>query len=185
MRGGHSAVERREEQRSRHRREDDDRDDGEHDGRAHVGRAQPEDRPEEDAHAGRPVRAAPVCREDGEEEHAQSERPREERSDDDVVGSRPVAEGAHDDAAEDGGEEEPRPQVDAERCGRERSRERDVAQCVACEHLRAQHDEPADEPAGDSDDAPGDERVAHELLREHQRRTTRASTYTANDSDVM
>ena len=87
-------------------------------------------------------------------------------------------------AAEDGREEEPCTDVDSERGRAECARERDVAERVAGEHLRAQHDEPADEAAGDRDEAAGDERVAHELVREHQA-STRASTYAANASDVM
>ena len=146
-------------------------------------RAQSEDRAEEDADARRPVPGARVRREDREEEDAEAERPGEERADDDVVGAGAVAERAHRDAAADGGDEEAGADVDAERGGGERPGERDVAERVAREDLRAQHDEAADEPACEPDEAAGDERVAHELLREHQARI-RATRYAANESDV-
>ena len=43
---------------------------------------------------------------------------------------------------------------------------------------RAQHDEVADQPAGERDEGAGEQRVAHELVREHQAcyaRTRRAA----------
>ena len=74
-------------------------------------------------------------------------------------------------------QEEARLQVDAEGGGGERAGEGDVAECVAGEHLGPQDDEVADEPAGESDEAAGEERVAHELVREHQPAVaTRTST---------
>ena len=65
--------------------------------------------------------------------------------------------------------EEADAQVDAGERGREHAGERDVAQRVAGEDLRAQHDEVADGAAGERDRRAGEERVADELVRQHQR----------------
>src|SRR5207247_6983509 len=135
---------------------------------SHVPAAEHEDGAEEDAHARGAVLGAALGREDGKEEDAEAERPGEERADDDVVRSGPVAEHAHEDAAEDAGDEEPYEDVQPENGRCERTREGDVTERVAGEHLGAKDDEVAHEAAGDADEAPGDERVAHELVGEHQ-----------------
>src|SRR5262249_25674981 len=130
---------------------------------------QSEDRAEEDANAGGAVVGAAVRREDREEEHAEAERPREEGSDRDVVGEAgPVAEQSEQQRAPDRGEEEPRAEAYSGRRGRERTGEGDVAERVAGEHLRSEDDDVADEPACERDERPREERVAHELVREHQ-----------------
>ena len=129
--------------------------------------AEPEDRAEENSHGRRPVRGAPARREDREEEHAKSEDPGEDGADRDVICSCPVAELAHPDPGDDRGSEEPDPNVDPERGRRERACEGNVAECVAREDLRTEHEEVADEPAGGADERAGEERVAHELLGEH------------------
>ncbi len=72
-------------------------------------------------------------------------------------------------ATEHAGGEQADAHVDADRGGGERAGERDVAERVAREHLRAQHHEVADEPAGQRDERAGEEGVAHERVREHQR----------------
>ena len=55
---------------------------------------------------------------------------------------------------------------DHRRC--ERAGEGDVAEGVAGEDLCAEDDEVADQAAGEPDEGARDQRVAHELVREHQ-----------------
>src|SRR5207253_941357 len=96
------------------------------------------------------------------------ERPGEEGADDDVVGPGAVSEKSHQDAAEDGGREEAGENIEAEDGGGEGAGEGDVAQRVAGEDLCPEDHEVADQAARDADEAAGDERVTHELVREHQ-----------------
>jgi len=89
------------------------------------------------------------------------------------------AEAAHPHRDEHGRAEEPDPRVDTQRRSAERARERDVAERVAGEDLGAEHEEVPDQAAGDGDEAPRQERVAHELVAQHQpaaARQTRAPT---------
>ena len=139
-------------------------------------RAQPEDRAEQDAHPGRPVRGAALRREDREEEGAQPQRPGEQRADRDVVRAGTLAQRADHESAADRRHEHAGQQVEPEDGGAESPGEGDVAERVAREDLRAQDDEVADQPAGEADEGPGEQSVAHELVREHQRAQIRTST---------
>ena len=107
-------------------------------------------------------------REDRQEKDAETEGPGEERADGDVVCPRLVSEQAHRDAAENRRGVEADQDVEAEDgCG-QRAGEGDVAQRVAGEDLGAENDEVPDQAAGESDETARDQRIAHELVREHQ-----------------
>ena len=125
-------------------------------------RPKPEDRTEQHVDVGRAVRRAPRGRVDAEEQHAGAEDPGEHRADHDVVGAPAVAEQPERDRDEHRRPEQARTRVDADRERRQRAGERDVTERVGAEHLAAQHDEVADEPARRRDRGPGEERVAHE-----------------------
>ncbi len=54
--------------------------------------------------------------------------------------------------------------VDTGSSSRQRARESDVAEGVPGKDLPSQHHEPAADPAGQGDEGPGEQRVAHEFL---------------------
>ena len=85
----------------------------------------------------------------------------------DVVGVRAVAEQPEHQRDQDRGGEQADADVDPGGGRGERAGERDVAERVAGEHLRAEHDEVADQPARERDRGAGEPSVADELLREH------------------
>ena len=73
-------------------------------------------------------------------------------------------------AISDRGGEQPDADVDPGGGGGERAGEGDVAERVAGEHLRAEHDEVADQAARERDRGAGQPGVADELVREHHAR---------------
>ena len=130
---------------------------------------EPEDGAEEHVDVRGAVRGARGARVDAEAEDAGAEDAGEDDADHDVVGAAAVAEQPERDRDQHSGAEQADPRVDADRERGERARERDVAQRVGAEHLAAQHDEVADESARGRDRGAGEERVAHERVREHLR----------------
>ena len=122
---------------------------------------------EQDPDAESSGRRASCGRVQAQEQHAQAKHPREDGSDRDVPAASAPSQCAdrerdRDAAAEDAGE-----QVESGEHPAESSRERHVAERVGREDLVPQDDEIADEPGRERDAAPSDERVAHELEREH------------------
>ena len=134
---------------------------------ASVG-AETEDRSEQGAGSEQAVAAAGSGAEQREEVHAEPEDRGERDPDRDVVGVRAVAERAEQQRDQDRRGEQPDADVDPGGGGGERAGERDVAERVAGEHLRAQDDEVADQPARERDRGAGEPGVADELVREHQ-----------------
>jgi len=130
---------------------------------------QTEDGAEQDAHPRRSVGAAAVRRVDRQEQHAQTEHPREHAADHDVVGSPGSAEHAHPHGHGDRRPEQPDPQVDPCREGRERTGEGDVAEGVSGEYLRPEDDEIADGAAPGRDAGSRQERVPHERMTDDRR----------------
>ena len=161
----------------RHREQDAGRDDRRE--RSFAG-AEPEDRAEQRARrldARTPPRAQAEAR---QEEHAEGEHNREQDTDVRIVGRRGAggarAAGGEGAAPEErdrdaGGDrrcEQADPLVDPGRGGRQRTRERDVAERVTSEELPSQDDEPAAHSAGERDEAAGEQRVTHVFLAQHQ-----------------
>src|SRR5262249_24093027 len=67
----------------------------------------------------------------------------------------------------DRGGEQADADVDTGGRGRDRAGERYVCQRITGEHLRAEHDEVANQPTRKGEGGPGQERVTDELLGEH------------------
>ena len=109
-----------------------------------------------------------------QEQHAEAEDPGEGDADGHVVGTRPLSEPGEQQRHQHGRREQPDALVDAGGGGSQRAGEGDVAERVAGEDLRAQDDEVAEQAARDRDQRAGEQRVAHERQREHQRRSSRA-----------
>src|SRR5919201_4901402 len=136
-------------------------------GDSSVGCAEAEDRAEQNPHRRGPVRGAGRGGEDREEEDAESQHPRKDRADDDVVGARALAEQPKPDRHQDRRREQADADVDAGGRGRQGAGEGDVAEGVAGEDLAPQNNEVADKAAGERDRGAGQEGVSHELVGEH------------------
>ncbi len=133
-----------------------------------LGGAEAEDRSEERSSSSDPVAAAAAAREDIEEEDPETEDPDEDDSDRDVVGARSFPEGREQQRDENGGGEEADTEIEADRRRGQGTREGDVAEGITGEDLASEHDEVADCAAGERGRRPGEQRVANELLPEHQ-----------------
>src|SRR6185436_2310454 len=173
---------------------------GKSDGGSNVGPTEPEDRAEQDAYARGAVPGTFLGGEDRQKEDAEAQRPGEEGADGHVICVGLVSEQADDDRAEDRRGEDAREDVEPQDGGRQAARKSDVAKSVAGEDLGSEDDEVADQSAGEPDESAGDQRVAHELVREHQAassasravarslalstRPARTSTWSPNEREV-
>jgi len=152
--------------------------------------AETEDRAEQRARAGHPRGAGRARAREREEERAEPEDEREGDADRRVVGrararstagvpparaatrqaatEHAATEHADRQAGSDRRDEQADSLIGAGRRRRQRPRKGHVAERIAREHLRAQHDEPATYATGERDERARQQRVAHELGAEHQ-----------------
>ncbi len=128
--------------------------------------AQPEDGAEQHRDPGAAVAGRRRRRVQRQEQHAQTEQPGEHAADHHVVGAPARPEGAEQQGHEDGAGEEADVHVEPRGQRREGAGERRVAQRVAREDLRADHQEVADHAGRHRDGPTGQRGVPRELLAE-------------------
>ena len=107
-------------------------------------------------------------REQAQEEHTESQDPGEHGPNGHVTPPQALAEPSHRHGHRDGGDQQAREGVDAQRCTTQGPRKGHVRQRLTGEGLVTQHDKVTDQSGEDAQDGPREQGLPHEVILQHR-----------------
>src|SRR5271169_1382745 len=105
-----------------------------------------------------------------EEEQAEAECESQHDADGDIAAGDPLTKHPHSDAGAEREADEAPDRREPDQSSASRTSEADMRERMARESLAAHHEEKADDPRNDRDDAGGSKRIDHEVILKHGRR---------------